>query len=112
MSPELEEGKEQRDPSPPHESDVGRIPSDKTIISPLPTVPLNKSLPPFSVVFRSLGLHEKVVQIFTPQTTSQTTPTPTPTTTPQSVPLFSSPIIPSIVMVMDSIVRDQDGQLN
>lgn len=31
---------------------------------------------------------------------------------PLSIPLFSSPIIPLIVMVIGSIVRDQNGQLN
>ncbi len=54
------------------------------------------------MVFRSLSLHEKVVPV-------QILHLPVH---PPSIPLFPSPIIPLIVMVMGSIVRDQNGQLN
>lgn len=76
---------------------------DKMIISLLLTIPLNKfqqiphSFQWSSEVFmRKLSLYRFYTSPYTPP----------------PIPLFSSPIIPLIVMVMASIVRDQNGQLN
>lgn len=69
---------------------------DKMIISLLLTIPLNKFQQiPHSSQWPSEVFMRKFYRFYT----SPYTP-------------FSSPIIPLIVMLMDSIVRDQNGQLN